>query len=60
MTHGLDVTTSFKGGLVEQTLFEISSGRAQEVTRWVMNTREHAIREALIAMGWTPPPEPSA
>lgn len=31
------------------------SGR---ITREIMQTKEHAIRQALIALGWTPPTEP--
>lgn len=27
-----------------------------EISRWVIDTREQAIREALIRLGWTPPP----
>lgn len=28
------------------------------VTRWLYDTREKSLREALVNLGWTPPPEP--
>jgi hypothetical protein len=30
---------------------------AGKITREVMNTKDVAVRKALIALGWTPPPE---
>jgi hypothetical protein len=29
----------------------------EQVSRWLINTREAATKQALIALGWTPPPE---
>jgi hypothetical protein len=29
----------------------------EQVSQWLIKTREQAIRQALIALGWTPPPE---
>lgn len=35
---------------------EYTTTLAQEVHRWVTNTRELQTRDALINLGWTPPP----
>lgn len=45
-------TNVFPGGLIEQTLDMMGA-----VTRKVINTQEAQIREALIMLGWTPPPD---
>lgn len=29
----------------------------ESLAKWVMDTRDQAIREALIKLGWTPPPD---
>lgn len=49
------VKTSFnqETGEIKQSL--VTSENA--VIVWIMNTREDFIREALIKLGWTPPPE---
>lgn len=45
------VTTDFDNGLIRQTVSY--DGRA--FVQMVLDVRERQIREALIAMGWTPP-----
>lgn len=30
----------------------------QEIYRWYMDTRDEMIKDALIKLGWTPPPKP--
>lgn len=40
-----------KDDLIVQELF---NGQ-QMLSRWIMNTRDAQIREALITLGWTPP-----
>lgn len=46
-------TKSFPSGIIEQTI-DIAGSH----TRRVMDTAEQHIRDALIALGWTPPPDP--
>lgn len=36
------------------------SDAERDINLWVMDTRQKGIRDALIQMGWTPPPEPPA
>lgn len=62
----IDVTTRiFEHGLVvtdiEQVTFPGSSNELREkiMTR-ILNTQEAQVREALVALGWTPPGERSA
>ncbi len=45
-------TKHYPSGLIEQTI-----DLAGIQTRRVMDTAETHIRDALIALGWTPPPE---
>ena len=33
---------------------ELHNGE-QMLSRWIMHTRDHQIREALVKLGWTPP-----
>lgn len=52
-------TRTFKeSGCIEQiTTSESPLSGEQEIMRNVMYTREQQMREALIALGWTPPKE---
>jgi len=53
----LKLTTRFSmdtGVITQDLLGPILEG---SLTRWVMETHEAGIREALIQLGWTPPPE---
>lgn len=45
----IDLETYFVDGL---------TGRKDDVVREVMKTKDEAVRQALIRLGWTPPPEP--
>lgn len=47
-------TETTKEGLIIQTLLE---DKVKTLTRWVCSTREVAIKDALIELGWTPPKE---
>lgn len=53
--YSLEVKTNFKTETIDITL----SKTAKVLSRWIFNTREKALREALIALGWTPPPTDS-
>lgn len=46
-------TTILDDGVVEQEQLGIGGN----ITRWIIDTRDQAIREALIKLGWTPPSE---
>lgn len=51
--YSLDVTVHFKDAKIDVQL-----RKATEVlSRWIFDTREQAVRDALIKLGWTPPPE---
>ena len=41
-------------GKIESTLRDSMFG---EISRWLVNTQEQQTKDALIALGWTPPPE---
>jgi len=43
-------------GLITQSLIKEET---ENISRWVCDTREVAIRSALVELGWTPPPEPT-
>jgi len=54
MSGKINVTTkAHPEGRLEQTVDFM--GHAM---RWVVDTREDGIKDALIALGWTPPKEP--
>jgi hypothetical protein len=40
---------------IVQTVSTITDGVREQVLREVINTREAAVRRALVALGWTPP-----
>ena len=48
-------TTPYPSGLIEQELLPEDNHIGFGYTKWVVNTREKAIKEALIALGWRPP-----
>jgi hypothetical protein len=43
-----------KDGRIEQSLI---NNQTETLARWVTDTRDKAIRDGLIALGWTPPEE---
>ncbi len=44
-------TLIYHNGKIEMTLRDSE----RELSKWVMDTREQAIKDALIKLGWTPP-----
>lgn len=48
-------TNSTNEGLIVQEVYSIHDRIHSQVIRYVINTREQQIQEALIALGWTPP-----
>lgn len=55
-------TDSLKDGRIFQTLKAVQGEEPREeiatvIGRWVSDTREKAIKKALIELGWTPPKE---
>ena len=42
-----------------QELTREMDGQVERVTSWVVKTRDFAVRNALISMGWKPPKEDS-
>lgn len=56
MKHEFEVTTKYTpDGIIVQELFSLHDGISEPITRRVMDTQEQQTREALIALGWTPP-----
>lgn len=51
-------TSSFENGIIEQELYRKTPTCEERVMRWVMDTRETGIRDALVKLGWTPPGKP--
>lgn len=49
------VDTKWDDVQIEQSVKSISYGLEKEISRNVMNLQDQGIRDALIAMGWTPP-----
>lgn len=53
----LDVrTNAYPRGVIVSDLIEDVGTMAQRVRRTVIDTQERQIRDALIQLGWTPPP----
>lgn len=56
MKHGFEVvTTPTVDGKIVQELYSVEHDIREQVMRRVMDTQEQHIRDALIALGWTPP-----
>lgn len=57
LTYTLNTDTV--GDMIVQSLFLEGpmTKKTEEISRWCMDTRERTTREALIKLGWTPPPE---
>ena len=56
MEHGFEVvTTPSKDGKIVQELYSVHHGMRQQIMRHVIYTQEQQLRDALIALGWTPP-----
>ena len=55
---GYTINTAWnQSGLIEQTVDWGMGDLHRQLVRQVMDTKESQIREALIALGWTPPSE---
>jgi len=52
-------TTPMKDGKIVQELYRSEDDATDLLARWLADTRDQEIRRALIALGWTPPPEPT-
>ena len=56
MEHGFEVvTTPQADGKIVQEAYGVFNDIREQMIRRVMDTQEYQIREALIALGWTPP-----
>lgn len=53
--NGFRVDTKWDDLQIEQSVKSISCGTEKEIARNVVNLQDQGIRDALIAMGWTPP-----
>ena len=55
------LTDVLRDGRIFQTLKVVEKDPPEEIStvvgRWVSHTREKAIKEALVSLGWTPPGE---
>lgn len=49
-------TTPFEDGRIAQDIFLEKDDLTQRIAAFLVDTREAQIREALIQLGWTPPP----
>jgi len=55
--HGVGVETVVStNGDITQEVYRTSEGVREVITRTVLRTSEEHVREALISLGWTPPP----
>jgi len=55
MEYKLD--TSIKNDIITQELFKKEENLKERISTWVLNARERSVRDALIKLGWTPPPD---
>lgn len=55
-------TNVFKDGRIEQDLLQLDGpiDLAVRLSQRIVDTQDLAIRNALISLGWTPPPEEDA
>lgn len=51
------VTTPHPDGTIEQSIYSNIARRREEILRQVIFTQDQQVRDALIALGWTPPKE---
>ena len=52
-------TTFWESGKIAQMVYYEGDDGVRPIWESVTNTQEQQIRDALIAMGWTPPPQNS-
>lgn len=56
MDNGYEIkTTVTKDGKIIQQLDHIAYDIHEQISRRVIDTQEQQVRDALIALGWTPP-----
>ena len=48
-------TLPMTDGKIIQELSNRMGDIENQMTRWIMDTRENGVREALVQLGWTPP-----
>ena len=53
--NGFRVDTKWSDFQIDQSLVSVSCGAEREVSRNIINLQDKGIRDALIAIGWTPP-----
>lgn len=57
MKQGFELRTqAFDNGQIRQDLYAVHHGNTQRIQSSVVDTAEAQIRQALILLGWTPPP----
>lgn len=49
-------TNAYPGGMIVSELIHDAGTIQERVIRSTLNTQEQKIRDALIKLGWTPPP----
>ena len=52
LSYKIDTVIDIKDHIILQSLID---DQKNVISRWVLDTREQGIREALIKLGWTPP-----
>lgn len=56
MKNGYELTTApLENGQIVQELYNVEMDVRKIIYRSVLDTRDEQIRNALIALGWTPP-----
>jgi len=53
--HGFKIDTSWSEDQITQCVNSVHDGVTTELYRNVVDLQDQGIRDALIAMGWTPP-----
>ena len=51
----IEVNSHFSDDMIVQDTFHVRDDLRTNIGRSIINLRENGIREALIALGWTPP-----
>jgi len=57
LRYGVKTTPDLFTGRIEQKVFSEFQGVRETLWREILDTKEQHVREALIRLGWTPPPE---
>jgi len=52
LSYKIDTVIDINDHIILQSLID---DQKNVISRWVLDTREQGIREALIKLGWTPP-----